>query len=150
MKYTIPLLSICAMITFSCTDMSQKKGPGDSGTATKTTYCYSYTGNKDSITMNIDINDNTVMVELEYHLYEKDSNTGTIQGIIKGDTLFAEYSFISEGTSSVRDVAFLKKENNWVEGFGDVEENNGRVIFKDITSLQFNSNIVLTEVPCKE
>ena len=150
MKYTIPLLTIFTMSLFSCTNTSQKKTPGNTGIATKTAYCYSYVNNKDSVTMNIDINDNTVTGELEYRLYEKDSNTGTIQGIIKGDTLFAEYSFISEGISSVREVAFLKKGNNWVEGFGDVEENNGKMIFKDISALQFNSNIVLAEVPCKE
>ena len=150
MKYTIPLLTIFTMSIFSCTNTSQKKAPGNTGIATKTAYCYSYVNNKDSVTMNIDINDNTVTGELEYRLYEKDSNTGTIQGIIKGDTLFAEYSFISEGISSVREVAFLKKGNNWVEGFGDVEENNGKMIFKDISALQFNSNIVLAEVPCKE
>ena len=150
MKYTIPLLTIFTMSIFSCTNTSQKKAPGNTGIATKPAYCYSYVNNKDSVTMNIDINDNTATGELEYRLYEKDSNTGTIQGIIKGDTLFAEYSFISEGISSVREVAFLKKGNNWVEGFGDVEENNGKMIFKDISALQFNSNIVLAEVPCKE
>ena len=94
MKYTIPLLTIFTMSIFSCTNTSQKKAPGNTGIATKTAYCYSYVNNKDSVTMNIDINDNTATGELEYRLYEKDSNTGTIQGIIKVDTLFAEYSFI--------------------------------------------------------
>ena len=150
MKYTISLLTIFAWSIFSCTNTSEKKVPDNTSIATKTAYCYSYVNNKDSVAMNIDINDNTVTGELEYSLYEKDSNTGTIQGIIKGDTLLAEYSFISEGVSSVREVAFLKKENKWVEGFGNMEEKNGSMIFKDRSSLQFNSNIVLTEVPCKE
>jgi hypothetical protein len=149
-KYTIPLLTIFAMSIFSCTNTSQKEVPGNTVIANTTAHCYSYTGNTDSVTMSIHINDNTVTGELEYHLYEKDSNTGTIQGMIKGDTLYAEYRFISEGVSSVREVAFLKKEDKWVEGFGSMEENNGSMVFKDRSSLQFNSTIVLTELPCKE
>lgn len=149
MKYTISLFAIFTMGVFSCTSTPQKKAPADTGIATQTA-CYSYINNKDSITMNIDVSDNTVMGELEYRFYEKDSNSGTIQGIIKGDTLFADYSFISEGTGSVREVAFLKKGSNWVEGFGDIEENNGKMVFKDKASLQFNGNIILTEIPCTE
>src|SRR5690606_7044904 len=105
---------------------------------------------KDSVNMSVHINGKTVTGKLAYRLYEKDSNTGTIQGTITGDTLFAEYRFLSEGISSIREVVFLKKENKWVEGFGNMEENNGRMIFKNRSSLQFNSNIILAELPCKE
>ena len=150
MKYTIQLLTIFAISIFSCTDTPQEKEPGDTRTANQTVRCFSYTSNKDSITMNIYINNNAVTGELVYDIHEKDRNTGTIRGTINGDTLLAQYTFMSEGTSSVRDVAFLKKRNQWVEGFGEMEESNGRMSFKDIDSLQFNSNIVLTEVPCKE
>jgi hypothetical protein len=41
---------------------------------------------------------------------------------MKGNTLFAEYKFLSEGTECIREVVFLKKENDFVEGYGDSEE----------------------------
>ncbi len=98
--------------------------------------------------MNMNIRDNVVTGRLEYRLFEKDSNSGTIKGVIRGDTLFADYSFISEAKGSVREVAFLRTNDKWVEGFGDMKENNGKMIFTGKSSLQFNGNIVLTEVPC--
>lgn len=147
MKYTILLFLIFPMGIFSCTGTPREKAPADTGIAMQTA-CYRYINNKDSVAMNISINDNTVTGELEYYFYEKDSNSGTVRGTIKGDTLFADYSFISEGTGSVREVAFLKKGSNWVEGFGDMKENNGKMIFTDKSTLQFNGNIVLTEVRC--
>lgn len=150
MKYTIPLLAFFSMSAFSCTNGPQKKMPADTSVGGQTAYCYSYINNKDSVTMNMDIRDNIVTGELEYRLFEKDSNSGTIQGVLKGDTLFADYSFISEGTGSVREVAFLRTNGNWVEGFGDMKENNGKMIFTDKSTLQFNGNIVLTEVHCTD
>lgn len=148
MNYTIPLLAIFSMSAFSCTHAPHKKKHADTGIPGQTAYCYSYINNKDSITMNMNIRDNVVTGRLEYRLFEKDSNSGTIKGVIRGDTLFADYSFISEGTGSVREVAFLRTNDKWVEGFGDMKENNGKMIFTGKSSLQFNGNIVLTEVPC--
>ena len=85
---------------------------------------------------------------LIYKFFEKDQNKGTLQGIIKGDTLTANYEFISEGIKSVREIAFLKKGNNFVEGHGDMAEKNGKLIFKNSRILNFNSNIILKPVQC--
>lgn len=112
--------------------------------------CYIGIIKKDSITLNLTIK-NSALEEgfLEYNFFEKDKNKGTLSGTIKGDTLFADYTFMSEGKESVREVIFLRKGNILIEGYGDVEEKGGKTIFKDKKKLFFDSKIVLSKIDCK-
>lgn len=113
--------------------------------------CYRGTIKKDTILMNLTIKGNEVTKgKLSYKFYEKDKNEGTIVGELKGDTLIVDYTFMSEGISSVRQVAFLKKGNTYVEGYGDVvDDNKGKVTFKDTKQLKFDEKTVLSKVDCK-
>ncbi len=112
--------------------------------------CYVYTSAKDTVNLHLQISGNIITGDLAYNYFAKDKNTGTIQGSMKGDTLFAEYKFMSEGTESVREVVFLKKENDFVEGYGDPEEKNGKMIFKNTSGLNFNNNLILKKVACEK
>jgi hypothetical protein len=87
--------------------------------------------------------------KLSYNLTGKDKNEGTIVGNMKGDTLIADYTFMSEGVSSQREVAFLKREGIFIEGYGDVVDSNGKVSFKDKSKLKFDQKNTLTAVDCK-
>ncbi len=106
-----------------------------------------YSGNikKDSILMNLTMKGNQILSgKLIYNFYEKDKNEGTLIGELKGDTLLADYTFMSEGISSVRQVVFLKKGNTYIEGYGDVvEEASGKVVFKDRKQLKFDGKSIL-------
>ncbi len=84
-------------------------------------------------------NGNLVTGELVYDYFEKDKNTGTIKGEMKGDTLFAEYIFMSEGINSVREVAFLQKGDDLIEGYGDVEEQTAKIVFKNKAALNLKA-----------
>ncbi len=112
--------------------------------------CYVYTSAKDTVNLHLQISGNIITGDLAYNYFEKDKNTGTIKGNLKGDTLFAEYKFMSEGTESIREVVFLKKENDFVEGYGDAEEKNGKMIFKNTSGLNFNNNLILKKVECRK
>ncbi len=112
--------------------------------------CYGYTSAKDTVNLHFQISGNIVTGDLAYNYFAKDKNTGTIQGNMKGDTLFAEYKFMSEGSESIREVVFLKKGNDFVEGYGDVEEKNGKMIFKNTSGLNFNNNLILKKVACEK
>ena len=78
----------------------------------------------------------------------KDKNDGTIMGSMHGDTLIAHYKFMSEGKQSVRQIAFLRRGNAFVEGYGDMEQKGDSMIFSRSDSLSFNGTIVLEQVPC--
>jgi hypothetical protein len=106
---------------------------------------------KDSVSMTLNIKGDQVSSgKLSYKFFEKDKNEGALIGEVKGDTLIADYTFMSEGVSSVRQVAFLKKGNTYTEGYGDIEENNGKTIFKNTKLLKFDGKIVLSKVDCKK
>lgn len=113
--------------------------------------CYQGVLGKDTISMSLQLKGSEVTSgKLHYKFFEKDSNEGELVGSIKGDTLFATYTFISEGAGSVREVAFLKKGNTYVEGYGDInDDQNGNITFKDVRRLKFDSKTVLSKVACQ-
>ncbi|CAN5597432.1 hypothetical protein BH11BAC3_BH11BAC3_43740 [soil metagenome] len=112
--------------------------------------CYAYISAKDTVKMHLQMSGNIVTGDLAYHYFEKDKNTGTIQGSMKGDTLYADYKFMSEGAESTREVVFLKTANDFVEGYGDSEEKNGKMVFKNTGSLNFNNKLILKNVACEK
>ena len=111
-------------------------------------HCFAYTQNNDTVSLSLHLNDSLVTGKLIYRLYQKDMNAGTLKGLLRGDTLLADYSFLSEGTRSVRQVIFLRKGNILLEGTGSMRETSGRLIFTDIKAVAFNGNIVLEPVDC--
>jgi hypothetical protein len=113
--------------------------------------CYLGILKKDTFSMSLNIIGNQVSSgKLSYKFFEKDKNEGTLIGEMKGDTLLADYTFMSEGISSVRQIAFLKKGDTYTEGYGDIEETNGKAIFKNTQQLKFDGKTVLTKVDCKK
>lgn len=119
-----------------------------SGFAGNTRLCYSNFNNRDTLLLSFTRNDTTINGELTYQFFQKDRNTGVINGTVKGDTIIADYKFNSEGTNSVRQVVFLKHGDELLEGFGDVEENNGKMVFRNISSLVFDSSMVFGLTDC--
>lgn len=111
--------------------------------------CYRYASQGDTVALTlVHVGDNYTG-SLVYLFKEKDKNIGIIQATMRGDVLVADYTFNSEGTKSVRQVAFKKVGNTYVEGYGESVDENGVMKFKDITSLNFGSAIVLQEIPCQ-
>ncbi len=159
MKQTMLLILVAGMLA-GCSSPSEKNTDtegaqdsvqsGNATPATESLQCYAYINNNDTIWMHLDTEGETVKGELAYRFFEKDKSHGTLEGEMHGDTLFANYRFMSEGMTSEREVAFLKEGDTFVEGYGDVEERNGRMVLKNHNSLNFNSNTVLRKVACDE
>lgn len=112
--------------------------------------CYEYANGKDTIQLSFaTTNGNNVSGDLKYAWFEKDSNKGTLSGMFKGDTLYADYTFQSEGTTSVRETVFLRKGDMLLEGFGDITEKGNKQVFKDKKSVKFDEKMALKKVACK-
>lgn len=109
--------------------------------------CYQYTSGKDTVLLSLTNDGDVVSGSLKYSLYEKDGNDGTIKGVMKSDTLIADYTFHSEGKESVREVTFLKKGQAFIEGFGDSKEVNGKMIFRNKQALHYDG-LVLSRITC--
>jgi hypothetical protein len=112
--------------------------------------CYASRENGNVVEMSFNVNSHQeVNGKLSYNIAGKDKNEGTLIGNMKGDTLIADYTFASEGVTSVREVAFLQKDGTFIEGYGDVVSTNDKFIFKDKTKLKFDQKNILTKVDCK-
>jgi hypothetical protein len=110
--------------------------------------CYRFAADRDTVMLSFSTGKDSVAGTLEYNLFQKDKNTGSISGWLKDDLLLADYTFKSEGSSSVRQVAFKKIKGDWVEGYGDTKEENGRVVFVNTDSLEFEPKLALKKVDC--
>ena len=111
--------------------------------------CYSYVKGKDTAELTLITTGIVSTGELKYKWFEKDNNSGAIAGEMRGDTLLADYTFNSEGVRSVRQVVFLKKGDQLLEGFGDVEDRNGKTQFKDLKKVDFSNPITFSKSVCK-
>lgn len=112
--------------------------------------CYAMLNEKDTVRLSLEKTGNSVSGTLIYQLYEKDKNIGTIEGVMRGDTLLANYDFASEGVQSVRQVAFLMQDNLVMEGYGPMEERDGALQFIAVDSLQFGKGVQLLRVQCDD
>ncbi|KGE13369.1 hypothetical protein [Sphingobacterium deserti] len=106
---------------------------------------YTYQQDGDTVALHLTIQGTKAMGHLTYAWKEKDHNSGSFEGEVKDGLLIADYTFESEGMSSVREVAFKLNGKTAKEGYGDVEEKEGKFVFKDFNSLNFDSGLVLTK-----
>lgn len=140
------IIALSMLIFVAC---NNKKKQESKKTEIQTETCYQYSKDSSTIRLNLFIKDDRVTGNLTYDYYQKDKSQGTIKGELKSDTLFADYTFMSEGIESVREVVFLKTVNGWVEGYGEIDDKAGKVFFKDKHKITFDNNAILKEVPCQ-
>jgi hypothetical protein len=111
--------------------------------------CYRYEGNGIEVSMQITAANKEIEGYLKYNLVGKDKNKGSFKGVQKGDTLLATYTFQSEGVESKRDIAFLLKNKQLLEGYGEMLVEGTTSKFKNPSQLKFDSAIPLSKVDCK-
>lgn len=110
--------------------------------------CYTWDTARDTVWLKVEKFPNVVIGVLKYQFAEKDNNAGTFEGKIYGDKLIADYSFSSEGRQSVRQVAFRLEGDKAVEGYGDMEERDGKLVFRDTANIDFSSGMEMRSVSC--
>lgn len=157
MKESFLFLTAIVILTTSCNNqIKQAEQTGINEDSSKTgdnkimipaSSCYASTIGKDTVLLKVDVFTNVVTGNLSYKFYEKDNNTGELEGQLRGDTLFADYKFLSEGIISTREVIFLIKDDIAIEGYGDMEDKGGKMAFKDRTVINF-SGIKLKKQNC--
>ncbi|RXJ49468.1 hypothetical protein [Gelidibacter gilvus] len=148
------IIFVLFVMGISCKEQPETKTTQDENKATTQQYeeyCYLYAQNKDTIALMLTQSKNLVIGEMFYNFFEKDGSYGSFEGIVKGDTIFGDYDFESEGTTSKRELIFLKKGNTLLEGYGEVEvDRNNTTVFKSNTSITFDEKFPLTAVNCDE
>jgi hypothetical protein len=110
--------------------------------------CYSTINSKDTVRLKVEVFEKAVTGNILYKLYEKDSNSGNFEGQLKGDTLLADYTFMSEGKQSVRQVIYLLQDSIAIEGYGDMKDKNGKMIFINTNAVSFDKGLRLQKSAC--
>jgi hypothetical protein len=159
MKHSLLFLSLAAIAVGSCNEPKKSTEAINRKDTSKAienkimipaSACYATTTGKDTVHLKVEVFEHVVTGTLLYKLYEKDSNIGEFEGQFHGDTLLADYTFMSEGIRSVRQVVFLIKDSMAMEGYGNMEEKNGKMIFKNPQELIFGKGLIMEKVPCRE
>lgn len=150
MKKLLIMLFGLSMATFSCTKKNEANVSEVETSPKEESHCYIYMNEKDLIKLQTFNDDGKITGTLEYAFFEKDKSRGTINGEMQGNLLVAEYKFESEGTVSVRQIAFKKTEDGMREGVGPIEEKDGKILLKSLDSLSFDNSFLLKEVPNQE
>ena len=110
--------------------------------------CYEGVSNLDTFRLRVENFENRVTGTLAYLFHEKDRNIGDFEGRMHRDTLVADYIFLSEGSSSVRQVAFLLNDQSAKEGYGQMAEQDGKMVFTDMKSLSFGKGVTMSKQDC--
>lgn len=158
MKYIFVSLMVTGGLLLACTSTStQTETSATADTIAKDTSvseveisCYSRKTDKDTIMLVLQKTGESITGKLSYKIYEKDSNTGTLSGYFRNDTLRADYTFMSEGTESVREVIFLKRGDQLLEATGAMEDRMGKMVFSNRAVLQFPETLHLDKDTCEE
>ena len=132
----------------ACHEQTNQASQQPSAPAPTGPQCYAYRTETDTVRLALQTTQPTVTGQLAYRYFEKDRNTGTISGTMHGDTLLADYTFQSEGTTSVRQVAFLRRDTGFIEGVGPVAERGGKTVFTSPRTLHFDAKYTLLPVAC--
>ncbi len=112
--------------------------------------CYQMTLKQDTVTFKLLISDTIVTGDLRYDWHEKDGNTGTIKGVLKENMIYADYIFRSEGMTSVREVVFKISGDTLWQAFGELKEENGKIVFINKSGLQYNRDIPFIKIDCTD
>lgn len=110
--------------------------------------CYSYASTRDTINMKIEKLAENVSGTLDIAYTEKDKNSGTFLGKMKGDTLSALYTFNSEGMQTTREIIFLVKKEQLLEGHGPLNAEGTH--FENRNSITFSTQMPLALVQCED
>ena len=156
MKKAIILFSIL-LAFLSCKDSSESRRPNaenpeikdkKESTAHLQTGCYSYDDGNSTVNFEITETGSQVLGNLTYSLAEKDRNTGTFKGSVKDSVLFGDYTFNSEGVESKREVAFKIRDNELVEGYGEMNASGNA--FQDKETIKYTSSMPLKKTDCNK
>lgn len=151
------LLLISAVFFAACNSQTETKSENTADTlknsvetsAKSIDGCYTSILKQDTATLKINENGSAVSGDLTYNRFEKDSNKGIFKGEIKDSLIIGDYTFQSEGKSSVRQVVFKISGANLIEGYGDINMNGDTASFKNISQLNYQNDQPFIKTDCK-
>jgi hypothetical protein len=105
--------------------------------------CYININGEDSMLLRLRnlMGDGEISGDLDFRTKKKEPNNGTFFGKMKGDTLIANYSYLQKGKRKIKEVAFVRHGNEWIEGSGPSAELGGVRRFSDISRIEYRGGV---------
>lgn len=108
----------------------------------QTNECYLAVYESDTVQLQmIRSNDHTITGDMQMKISGEPIKSGSIAGSFRGDTLFADYTFIlgeNKGRTFKNPIALLKKDSLLIFGNGKIETNMGASYFSKTTPIDFD------------
>ncbi|MDP9079409.1 MAG: hypothetical protein M3O71_18410 [Bacteroidota bacterium] len=127
MKY-LTLFCIASIFIASCSSNNNKAANKDSVNANAadtgkitavapaaSSLCFLKTDVKDTTSIELVTKDTKVTGEMNWLPYQKDSRKGTLNGVVKGDTINAVWSFMQEGMKDTLNLKFVLKNGELMQ-----------------------------------
>ena len=151
---TATLFIVICLVLSSCKNQEKQEKISDveavmQQTPDKEKTCYAFNKDGNMVKLSLYISDDKkASGSLLISYKEKDASAGTFTGNIHQDTLLIDYKFLAEGRTSQRDMVFLFKGDQLIEGYGPMNPDGAS--FEDISKVKFTSKMPLTKVDCKD
>lgn len=133
----------------------ERATPGAAATAglSDGRHCYAHFSEEDTIQLTLVATRSTLVGHIKFSaLGGTDRTDGPIEGAMHGDTLLADYWLEANGQRSpvAAPVAFLRRGNTFIEGFGDLAMHEGKFTFKSLKAIHFDTTRILRPTDCPE
>lgn len=116
--------------------------------------CYQALYENDTISLTINtLKDDKISGKMVMKVEGNPTNDGEIKGEMKGDTLYADYSFVNEKNKQIfkNPIAILKKGDTLALGNGKIEIYLGKSYFDKKTPIDYdNVRYKFTKVECAQ
>jgi hypothetical protein len=108
--------------------------------------CYTYEDNSNRINLEITKIDNPVEGNLTFDLAGKSQITGVFNGEFKERILYGTYTFQSDSQNNKKDMIFMLKGNQLIEGQGGLNKSGTK--FNEAKKVSYDSKMPLTKTNC--
>jgi hypothetical protein len=155
MKNLFLSLSTLATLTFfACGNQNKSANNQEDSTATETMNtenlnCYIAVNEADTAYLNMNQKGKKVTGELKFDFATKQKTDGQISGEFIGDTLFVDYNYKIDGVAYKNPQVFLKKDDQLLQGAGELEVYVGRTYFKKSVPINFDRGFIFKLSSCK-
>lgn len=110
--------------------------------------CYRMIVGKDSATMNLSLQGDSVKGTLLYNRFEKDDNAGDFIAKVDSNKVIGWYKFQSEGVITVRQIIFKISGNKLAEAYGDVKATGDTAYFTYPHTLNYEEEHPFEKIAC--
>lgn len=111
-------------------------------------HCYQGDTGRDKQAISYDLTGDQVKGVMEVQYFNLTPQTGKLKGTLRGDTLDGEFIYEQDEQMIYRQVIFIRQNDQWVEGIGELQEVDGKQVFTNKNALNFSHPLVLEKGAC--